>query len=160
MGRDFGFRKLHGFARGNWERLLAAARETARDAARRAKPARIEGSDISPEAVSGAIRNASNAKVAERILFSARSVRLFSPGEGPGTILCNPPYGARLPGGAEAEAFYRELGEALKKRCRGWTAYLLSGNPALTRFLGLRASRKFPVMNGPIDCRLLKYELY
>jgi putative N6-adenine-specific DNA methylase len=52
------------------------------------------------------------------------------------------------------------MGEALKKRCQGWTAYLLSGNPALTRFLGLKASRKFPVMNGPIDCRLLKYELY
>ena len=39
-------------------------------------------------------------------------------------------------------------------------AYLLSGNSAVTRFLGLKASRKFPVMNGPIDCRLLKYELY
>jgi putative N6-adenine-specific DNA methylase len=94
------------------------------------------------------------------VQFNARSIRFFSPGEGPGTILCNPPYGARLPGGEQGEAFYRELGEALKKRCRGWTAYLLSGNPALTRFLGLKTSRKIPVMNGPIDCRLLKYELY
>lgn len=156
LGRSFGFQKLHGFDRAKWESLLAGARE----GAHRAKPARIEGSDISPEAVSGAIRNASRAGVAERIQFAARSVRFLSPGEGPGTIFCNPPYGARLPGGAEAEAFYRDLGEALKKRCRGWTAYLLSGNPALTRFLGLKASRKFPVMNGPIDCRLLKYELY
>jgi putative N6-adenine-specific DNA methylase len=62
--------------------------------------------------------------------------------------------------GAQAEAFYRELGEALKKRSRGWTAFLLSGNSTLTRFLGLKASRRYPVMNGPIDCRLLKYELY
>jgi putative N6-adenine-specific DNA methylase len=156
LGRTFGFQRLHGFDRKMWESLLTGAHE----AARRAKPVRIEGSDISPGAIAGAARNAGNAKVFERVQFVVRPIRSFSPGEGPGTILCNPPYGARLPGGAQGEAFYRELGEALKKRCRGWTAYLLSGNSALTRFLGLKASRKFPVMNGPIDCRLLKYELY
>jgi putative N6-adenine-specific DNA methylase len=156
LGRTFGFQKLHGFDRKGWEKLLADARE----AARHPVPVRIEGSDLSRDAVGGAARNAMNAKVSERVHFSVKPVRLFSPGEGPGTILCNPPYGARLPGGAQAEAFYREMGEALKKRCRGWTAYLLSGNPAVTRHLGLKASRKIPVMNGPIDCRLLKYELY
>jgi putative N6-adenine-specific DNA methylase len=156
FGRPFGFQRLHGYDRKRWESLLSEARE----ASRHPIPVRIEGSDISPAAVAGALRNATNAKTQERILFSARSIRNFSPGEGPGVIVCNPPYGARLPGGAQAEAFYREMGEALKKRCRGWTAYLLSGNPAVTKFLGLKASRKFPVMNGPIDCRLLKYELY
>jgi putative N6-adenine-specific DNA methylase len=156
LGRPFGFQRLHGFDEKGWEELLSEAR----DAARHPVPVRIEGSDISPGAVSGAIRNAVNAKVSERVLFNARSIQNFSPGDGPGTILCNPPYGARLPGGEQAEAFYREMGEALKKRCRGWTAYLLSGNPAVTKFLGLKSSRKIPVMNGPIDCRLLKYELY
>jgi putative N6-adenine-specific DNA methylase len=155
-GRPFGFQRLNGYDRKRWEALLSEARE----AARHPLPVRIEGSDISPAAVSGAVKNAANAKLSERILFSARSIRNFSPGEGPGMIVCNPPYGARLPGGAQAEAFYREMGEALKKRCRGWTAYLLSGNPAVTKFLGLKSSRKFPVMNGPIDCRLLKYDLY
>src|SRR5512134_10386 len=156
FGRPFGFQRLAGYDPKRWEAILSEAREAARHPVR----VRIEGSDISPAAVAGALRNATNAKVAERILFSARSIRNFSPGEGPGVIVCNPPYGARLPGGAPAEAFYREMGEALKKRCRGWTAYLLSGNPAVTKFLGLKSSRKFPVMNGPIDCRLLKYDLY
>ena len=156
LGRSFGFQRLLGYDRKRWERLLAEARAEAR----RSGSVRIEGSDVSPEAVGWAIRNAQNAKLAERIRFTARSIRIFSPGEGPGTILCNPPYGTRLPGGTQAEAFYREMGEALKKRSRGWTAFLLSGNPELTGFLGLKASRKIPVMNGPIDCRLLKYELY
>lgn len=156
LGRDFGFQRLHGFDRRRWEALLSETRE----AARHPVPVRIEGSDIAPVAVAGAMKNAAAAKVNERILFNARSVRNLDPGEGPGTLLCNPPYGVRLPGGEEVETFYREMGEALKKRCRGWTAYLLSGNSAVTRFLGLKASRKFPVMNGPIDCRLLKYELY
>lgn len=156
FGRTFGFQRLHGFDRERWDALRSEARE----AAHHPVPVRIEGSDISPAAVAGAVKNAVNAKLSERILFSARSIRNFSPGEGPGVILCNPPYGARLPGGEQAEAFYREMGEALKKRCRGWTAYLLSGNPAVTKFLGLKSSRKIPVMNGPIDCRLLKYDLY
>jgi putative N6-adenine-specific DNA methylase len=156
FGRSFGFQRLNGYDRRRWEALLAEARE----AARHPVPVRVEGSDISPAAVAGAVKNATNAKLSGRVLFSARSIRNFSPGEGPGVILSNPPYGARLPGGEQAEAFYREMGEALKKRCRGWTAYLLSGNPAVTKFLGLKASRKYPVMNGPIDCRLLKYDLY
>lgn len=156
LRRDFGFQRLHGFDRKVWERLLTEAS----DAARHPIQVRIEGSDISPGAIGGAVMNAVNAKISERVQFYARSLHFFSPGDGPGTILCNPPYGVRLPGGEEVEAFYREMGEALKKRCRGWTAYLLSGNSAVTRFLGLKASRKYPVMNGPIDCRLLKYELY
>ena len=156
LGRGFGFQRHHGFDRKRWETMLSEARE----AARHPIPVRIEGSDIAPGVVAGAMKNAINAKVNERVLFNARSIRNFDPGKGPGTILCNPPYGTRLPGGIEVEAFYREMGEALKKRCRGWTAYLLSGNPAATKFLGLKSSRKFPVMNGPIDCRLLKYDLY
>ena len=156
LGRAFGFRHLHGYDPGEWEKLLSEARQPAG----RKRTVRIEGSDRSPEAVAGAIRNAANTKACERVRFYVRPVRELSPGAGPGTILCNPPYGARLPGGTQVEAFYREMGEALKKRCGGWTAYLLSGNPAVTRHLGLKASRKFPVMNGPIDCRLLKYELF
>ena len=156
LGRSFGFQRLHGFDRKRWEAMLSEARE----ALLHPIHVRIEGSDISPGAVAGAMKNAINAKVNERVLFNARSIRNFDPGEGPGTILCNPPYGTRLPGGTQVETFYRELGEALKKRCRGWTAFLLSGNPAATKFLGLKSSRKFPVMNGPIDCRLLKYDLY
>jgi putative N6-adenine-specific DNA methylase len=60
----------------------------------------------------------------------------------------------------EVAAFYAAMGDALKKRCRGWTAYLLSGNPNATRHLRLKATRRFPLMNGPIDCRLLKYEMF
>ena len=160
LGRTFGFQKIYCFNRKAWERILSEAHETAREASQQAKGVRIEGSDISPEAISGAVRNASNAKVKERIGLSIKPLQDFSPGEGPGTILCNPPYSARMTESEQTEMFYRELGKALKKRCSGWTAYLLSGNLHMTRFLDLKSSRKFPVKNGPIDCKLLKYNLY
>ena len=153
---SFGFQRLAGYDRKEWERLVAEARERARAAPR----SRIEGSDRSGEAVRGALRNARRAGVDGWVRFRTLEIREFAPEGAAGTILCNPPYGVRMEGGPEAESFYRAMGEAFKKRCRGWTAWVLSGNPEVTRFIGLKASRRIPLRNGPIDCRLLKYELY
>lgn len=153
---SFGFQRLAGYDRKEWERLVAEARERAQEGSR----SRIEGSDRSGEAIRGALRNARRAGVAGAVRFRTLDIREFAPEGPPGTILCNPPYGVRMKGGPEAEAFYRAMGEAFKKRCRGWTAWVLSGSPEVTRHIGLKASRRIPLMNGPIDCRLLKYELY
>jgi putative N6-adenine-specific DNA methylase len=158
LGRaSFGFQNLTDYRPSIWASLV----EEARGLARRSGIGRIEGSDISVEAIRGAGRNAKKAGIPDLLSFRVCDIRDFSPGKPPGVILCNPPYGVRMAGeGEEVAAFYRAMGEALKKRCAGWTAYILSGNPAATRYIGLKASRRFPLMNGPIDCRLLKYELY
>lgn len=156
LGRGFGFQHLSGYDRRLWEALLAEAdgRE------RRRKIPRIEGSDLSEAAVRGARRNVRRAGVQGLVDLRRRDILDLAPEGPPGIILCNPPYGVRMRPGPETESFYRALGEALKKRCRGWTAYVLSGNPEATRHIGLKATRRFPLMNGPIDCRLLKYEMY
>jgi putative N6-adenine-specific DNA methylase len=54
---------------------------------------------------------------------------------------------------------WRSLGQFLHEQCGGASAYVLCGNPDVTRFLGLRASNKFPVRNGPIECRWLRYQI-
>jgi len=151
----FGFQRLSGYDGRLWKRLVAEAREQVRNSA-----ARIEGLDLSQAAVRGALRNAERAGGSGIAGFRALDIREFAPEGPPGTILCNPPYGVRMEGGPDAEAFYRAMGEAFKKRCRGWTAWVLSGNPEITRHIGLKATRRIPLMNGPIDCRLLKYDLY
>ena len=156
IGRTYGFQHLSGYDRALWEAL----QEEARGKVRRSGIARVEGSDLSATAIRHARRNARRAQFADQVAFVTRNIRDFSPEGPPGIILCNPPYGFRMRTGAEAESFYRALGEAFKKRCKGWTAYVLSGNPDMTRHIGLKASRRFPLMNGPIDCRLLKYEMY
>ena len=53
---------------------------------------------------------------------------------------------------------WRALGNFLH-RCKGASAHVLCGDPSLTRHLGLRADQKFPVHNGPIECRWLRYEV-
>jgi len=156
LRKDFSFQNLADFDRKAWELLLDEARGQALEKWN----GRIEGSDVSRAAIRGARENAARAGVADRIAFEVRDVRDLSPDGPHGIILCNPPYGVRMSAGTDENSFYRSMGEAFKKRCRGWTAYLLSGNPEATRALKLKASRRIPLMNGPIDCRLLKYELY
>ena len=75
----------------------------------------------------------------------------------PGIICCNPPYGKRIGNEQELIDLYTQLGEFLKKNCSGWTFWLLSGNPKLTKFLKMKASLKIPINNGGIDCRWIKY---
>jgi len=156
LRKEFSFQKLADFDRKSWETLLDEARGRVREKWR----GLIQGSDLSREAIRGARENAVRAGVGGRIDFEVRDVRSLAPVSPPGIILCNPPYGVRMAAGIDEDSFYRAMGEAFKKRCRGWTAYLLSGNPDATRALKLKASRRIPLMNGPIDCRLLKYDLY
>ncbi len=77
--------------------------------------------------------------------------------EKPGTIICNPPYGRRIGDEKELINLYSQLGDFLKQNCSGWTFWLLSGNPKLTKFLKMKASQKIPINNGGIDCRWIKY---
>jgi len=55
---------------------------------------------------------------------------------------------------------YEALGDAMKKQFPGWTAGVITGSPDLVKAVGLKAARRIPLFNGPIECRLLKYELY
>jgi putative N6-adenine-specific DNA methylase len=55
---------------------------------------------------------------------------------------------------------YKMIGDTLKSNFQGYDAYIFTGNLDAAKRVGLKASRRIPLFNGPIDCRLLKYELY
>jgi 23S rRNA (guanine2445-N2)-methyltransferase / 23S rRNA (guanine2069-N7)-methyltransferase len=74
-------------------------------------------------------------------------------------VLVNPPYGARLEDEGTLGPLYAGLGRALIDRYPGWEAGVFTGNPPLGRALGLRAYRSHTFFNGPIECRLLRFEL-
>jgi putative N6-adenine-specific DNA methylase len=152
-----------GFACERWSfhqpALLAAARDSARGT-RRAAPAAIVAGDRDDRAVVAARRNVREAGVEDAVRVEARDVRqLVVPGPGV-LIVTNPPYGERLGDPSELATLYRELGDALKKRAAGATAWLLVGNPSLAKAVGLRPTRRIVLFNGPIECRLLCFEMY
>jgi putative N6-adenine-specific DNA methylase len=74
-------------------------------------------------------------------------------------ILCNPPYGQRIGAAKELRGLYKLLGDVLRERCAGWTAFVFSGNPALDEAIGLTPTSGIPLYNGRIPCRLLRYDL-
>ena len=78
---------------------------------------------------------------------------------GSGFLVCNPPYGKRLGELHELSDLYRQIGEYCKKQASGWDLWLLNGNPKLSKYLGMKASRRFQVNNGSIDCRWLNYKI-
>ncbi|MBM4058808.1 MAG: 23S rRNA (guanine(2445)-N(2))/(guanine(2069)-N(7))-methyltransferase, partial [Planctomycetes bacterium] len=75
-----------------------------------------------------------------------------------GLIVTNPPYGARLPL-PRAAALARRLGDWLVARCGGWRAAILVADTPMATRIGLRPSTRVSLMNGPIACRLLAFEI-
>jgi len=119
----------------------------------------LRGADRHPGAVALARRAVGAAGLQGVMHVEPCEVARWRPDVTAHTVVCNPPYGERLGEGDDLRASWRDLGAFLRARCAGATAWVLSGNPELGRDLGLRASRKVPVRNGPLDCRWLRYEV-
>ncbi|MBO1926985.1 bifunctional 23S rRNA (guanine(2069)-N(7))-methyltransferase RlmK/23S rRNA (guanine(2445)-N(2))-methyltransferase RlmL [Thiomicrorhabdus sp. 6S2-11] len=77
----------------------------------------------------------------------------------PGLVICNPPYGERLGEIDEVKHLYAELGDYLKNEFNGWQAALLTCNPELGMYLGLKAKRSHNFANGPLSCKLLRFDI-
>lgn len=155
LGRRFGFMRWPSYDPGLFRRLDAEAHEATID-----RPLRLHGSDRSPEAVARARRNARQAGVEGDLRLETADLASVEPPGGGGVVVTNPPYGERMGKDADLEALYRSLGDTWKRRFRGWTAYLFTGNLALARHVGLRPARRWILWNGAIECRLLKFPLY
>lgn len=153
---SFGFQHVLRYDAEHWQTLRADARA----AVRVPSEAVIVCTDHNPDAVDAARQNAARAGVAADIVFDVCDFRQTVVPEPPGVVMLNPEYGLRL-GDAEAlREIYRSIGDFLKQSCSGYTGYVLTGNMALTKEVGLRARRRIPFWNADIECRLLEYELY
>ncbi len=122
--------------------------------------AAIVATDIDDRALRAAEQNARTAGVDHLIQFRQCDFADTPIPEGRGIVLLNPEYGQRLGEIGTLEKTYERIGDFFKQKCPGWTGWILTGNPPLAKRVGLRASRRIPFFNGPIECRLLKYELY
>jgi putative N6-adenine-specific DNA methylase len=158
--RPFSLQHWADFDADQWQEEVKAARALARDQGADGRPlAPIVGQEQESSVLAQAQANATAAGVAPWLDLRAGDARDFLPPPGPGLVVCNPPYGARLGERDALEGLYSDLGRMLKERCGGWTLWLLSGNPELTGALRMKASRRVAVSNGGIDCRWLRYDI-
>ncbi len=77
-----------------------------------------------------------------------------------GIVILNPEYGERMGEADILEVTYAAIGDFFKKKCKGYTGYIFTGNMDLAKKVRLATKRKIEFYNGKIDCRLLEYELY
>lgn len=119
---------------------------------------RLVGNDLDPAALDAARGNLERAGLLDRaVLTREDAFDLAPPAGSPGLVLINPPYGERL---EETPEQWRRLGDWLKQRCAGWRAVVLAGGESRGKWIGLRPSRRWPVWNGPLEARLLIFDLY
>ncbi|MBC6609956.1 hypothetical protein H8B15_03425 [Hymenobacter sp. BT507] len=154
----FGFENWPDFEAALWESVQLDARQM-----RLEEPqAYLAGSDISREYIELARENVAAADLEDFIRLGVRDVAEAKAPvkEAPGIVIMNPPYGERIGQESEMEALYKTIGDTLKSGFQGYDAYIFTGNLEAAKRIGLKTSRRIPLYNGPIECRLLKYELY
>ena len=153
---NFAFMHLCDFPRSDWQQLKQEARKKVRPSL----PGRIIATDHSSVVVEMARNNAKRAGVESLIEFGVGDFAQISVPAGGGAIVLNPEYGERMGDLAELSLTYHRIGDFFKQQCAGFRGFILTGNRELAKKVGLKASRKIPLYNGPIECRLLEYEIY
>jgi putative N6-adenine-specific DNA methylase len=114
----------------------------------------IQASDRDAGAIKIAQANAERAGVKDLIEFSQRAVSAVEPPPGPGWVVTNPPYGARISANKDLRNLYAQLGNVLRARCPGWQVAILSGDLILLGQTGIRLDHSLTLLNGGIPVRL------
>lgn len=178
--RRFAFEKLVPFQRHVWEAML----DEAEAAILPDSPVAIYGSDVSHRMVDFAQRNAERAGVGQTVqLRGGDALQRMPPCEQPGLMLLNPPYGERIAAAGSAGRsagermevveragretaqtedgveFFSQLATHWKKNYSGWSAWMLTPDLKLPGKMRLKEARRTPMWNGPIECRLFRFDM-
>ncbi len=153
----FGFKGFPEYDEKLWKQLC----DEARAQVNQKQQARIYSFDQNPYRLQQAKENASRAGVERIIHFEKKEfVDSEPPCKDAGVLLMNPPYGERMGDPEKLEGLYKSLGDTLKHHYKNWNAFIFTGNLESLKWVGLRTSRRIHLHNGPIECRLLKYQMY
>lgn len=155
LGRQFAFEHLMPYSAAVWGTVRDAA-------AARAQPPRdlpIYGSDISGRELARTKENLQAAKLPWVVKLEGADVLDRTPPAPGGVMVTNPPYGVRLEDQSALQVFYPKLGDLLKQRYAGWRCHFITADPEFPKLIRLKASRRTPLYNGALECRLFEYRM-
>ena len=155
LRRNFGFYNLPEFDKKAWEDL----KERYDKEIRPLPEGIIFGSDRSSEAIKVARANLSRLPFYESVNLSGKSFQQIKQFEN-GTLITNPPYGIRLGKMTEVQELYKELGDFIKQKCTGTSAFIYTGEPTLRKYIGLKTTKRIPLANGKLEGVLLQIDSY
>ena len=155
IGRHFAFEKLHTFNEEKWQ----AMRNEAIAAQKPVTALPIYGSDLYGDELKAARLNLENAGLLEAVTLKQANVLEINAPADHGVLVANLPYGERMGELDEMRVLYPQLGDALKQKFKGWNAYLLTADLAMPKSIRLSVSRRTPLFNGALECRLFEYKI-
>jgi len=120
---------------------------------------RIAGSDISAQSCAMTKANIKNAGLSKVIEVETRDFLELDPPFSKGIIVTNPPYGERLKARSIAD-LYKAVGDVLKQKYAGYTAWVISSSEDGFKSIGLKPSRKIELFNGALPCSFRSFELF
>ena len=153
--RGFGFERLSLYDSRLWRQIRSAA-----DSGRKASaPLAIYASDRDQKAIRATAQALERVGVQQCVHLERRDVLDASPPSASGILIANPPYGVRIGEQQALAAFYPQLGDVFKKRFAGWRCFIFTADTALPKSIGLRPSRRTPLYNGALECRLYEFAM-
>jgi putative N6-adenine-specific DNA methylase len=151
----FGFKNWGNFNETLWEEV----RNEAYAKMKTSFPYQIKGYDQAFEAIHTTEQNIRAAGLKGYVKVERCSLERQNVLENPTIIITNPPYDERIEI-EDTNMFYALLGDTMKRKFKGSTAWIITANLDAAKHIGLRTSRKIHLNNGGLECKLLKFELY
>lgn len=151
---DWGFMRWRDFDQTLWDALKEECRSLITSPV-----LHIHGSDWATRAIDSARENLRFTNLYDDVSLEVMAFEESEPPFEKGFIVTNPPYDERIKI-EDSLAFYKMIGDTLKRKFAGYTAWLISSDLESVKFIGLRPSRRIPVFNGPLECRFLKFDLF
>lgn len=155
LGRHFGFERLADFDATLW----ATVRDAALAARTPDRKLAIYGSDLHYREVESAKENLRAAGLGDAVHIKQASATDLRAPASEGVLVTNPPYGERIGEADDLTALYPKLGDWMKQHFAGWRCYYFTGDPELPKGIRLKASKRTPLFNGAIECRLFEYKI-
>jgi len=154
--QHFGFQRWKDYDPQLWKQV----REEAEEAIDRSERPLLIGGEISPHVARKAESNIASAGLKKRIRIVNTPFQDLEAPEGGGTMILNPPYGERMDKDEDIDGVYKMIGDTLKQRWSGWTAWMITSNLEAAKQVRLTPKPRIKVFNGALDCRFMRYELY
>jgi putative N6-adenine-specific DNA methylase len=153
--RGFGFERLTLYDARLWREVRSAAEAERKNPEALA----IHASDQDQKALRATTAALRRAGLENVVHLHRQDVLQIAAPAASGILIANPPYGVRIGESQALAEFYPKLGDVFKQRFAGWRCFIFSADTRLPKLIGLKASRRTPLFNGALECRLYEFAM-
>lgn len=155
LKRSFGFE--------NWKNFDSALLEKIKSEYQaQIKPlgfSKIYGSDEDLRAIRVTKTNLEQAGLKIAVELSCQNFNDIKAPSKEGVLITNPPYGVRIGEDENLAKAYPLWASTMKKKLSGWRTYFLTSDLRMPKLMRLSPSKKTPLYNGALDCRLFEIKM-